>query len=307
MKILIALMLSLVLYVCIARADDGVFEGSGGTVALSKTEYVHMIAEEVILDLTERDIIHVSCLFVVVNEGPADTLLLGFPDYWPSLDEASNGAFGPSAIHDLVVMVDGISVATKAVPVSEASTMIGAEAGRRASYNQAHVWTCTFSPGQTRVLRTEYSHVFSTSSSARQVVRYVLKTGASWAGPIGQVVVRVKPGDLRVKNTGYPSEWEFTGTEYVWSVSDLEPTRDIAIGMENPNESARSLAQSWRWYTGRDSSDNHEDSRRELLDSIMLRSSSPEFLAEVCSALGDTIPELRQVIEDAIHSQRDLE
>lgn len=294
---LVAMSLVLVLAACPVRADDGVFEGSGGTVSLSESRHVRMVAEEVVFDLTNPEVVRVACLFVVVNEGPADTLLLGFPDYWPSEDDDSQMADGRSAIRDLVVMVDGVPVTTTAVPAAEAPTILG-DRTPGVAWNVAHVWPCAFAPGQVRVLRTEYSHGYSIYIHASHVINYVLRTGASWAGPIGKVVVRIIPGELRVKEPNGPQRWERVGAEYLWTATDLEPTEDVWVGMEDPVQFARYLVSNWGWSTSGNRPEDLAEARRALLESGTLQASRPDFLAEVCEALGDSLPDLRAVVEE---------
>jgi len=267
----------------VALADDGVFCGAGGAVELSSSSHVRMVAEEVVFDCTDPKLAHVSCLFVVVNEGPADTLLIGFPDYWPNTQDDRSIGDGASALRDLLIMVDGETIIPEAKPV------VSAPAG---SWNQAHVWTCTFAPGQTRVLRTEYRHVYSATTSASHVVDYILKTGATWAGPIGLVVLRIKPGELRLKEPGYPPKWDYTDGEYHWRTTNLEPTQDIFVGMGSPRQYADHLIGFWS-HT-RDS----DDARREVREFGFLHSSAPEFLDEVLAALPDSLPRLRRFLED---------
>lgn len=288
----VAMALILVLATCPARADDGIFEGSGGSVSLSRSEHIRMVAEEVVFDLTTPDVIRVACLFVVVNEGPADTLLLGFPDYWPATDDDSQRADGRSAISGLVVMVDGVPVTTTAVPAAEAPTILG-DRTRGTAWNVAHVWPCAFAPGQVRVLRTEYCHGYSAYIHASHVLNYVLRTGASWAGPIGKVVARIIPGEMRVKLRSNPQSWERAGEQYVWTAADLEPTEDIWVGLAHPAQFARHLVSNWRWSVGADGPDA---ARRALRESGTLQDSRPDFLTEVCEALGDSLPDLRAVI-----------
>ena len=266
-----------------ALADDGVFCGAGGAVELSSSSHVRMVAEEVVFDCTDPKLAHVSCLFVVVNEGPADTLLIGFPDYWPDTQDDRSVGDGASALRDLLIMVDGETIIPEAKPV------VSAPAG---SWNQAHVWTCTFAPGQTRVLRTEYRHVYSATTSASHVVDYILKTGATGAGPIGLVVLRIKPGELRLKEPGYPPKWDYTDGEYHWRTTNLEPTQDIFVGMGSPRQYADHLIG--YWSHARDS----DDARREVREFGFLHSSAPEFLDEVLAALPDSLPRLRRFLED---------
>ena len=77
------------------------------------------------------------------------------------------------------------------------------------------------------------------------ILDYILTTGASWAGPIGKVVVRVIPGELRLKQAEYPSVWSFTGQEYVWTAENLVPAEDIRAYFDDPSDVAHCLAENW--------------------------------------------------------------
>lgn len=305
MKITTLLAALVALTAASAAADDGVFEGSGGAVVLSRTYNVRMVAEEVVFDLSEPEVIRVSCVFVVINEGPEDSLFVGFPDYWPDPDDGSHLADGSSAISDLRIMVDGLPVETLAMPVAEAPGVMGPLMGPTRPYNQAHVWPCTFAPGQTRVLRTEYKHVYSANTEASHVISYVLRTGASWKGPIGQVVLRIKRGALRLKCPWYPSDWVLAGDEYVWSAARLEPDRDIFVGMEDPAAFAGHLVGQWRWITTSPEGEDPEIPRKYLRDALARGNPRPEFLTEVCGALGDTVPDLRRAMEELMAASRE--
>jgi hypothetical protein len=283
-----------------AMSDDGVFEGSGGAIVLSRSDNVRMVAEEVVFDLTEANLIRVSCLFVVVNEGPDEQLLLGFPDYWPDPNDDSQRADGKSTLQDLRISVDGVPVETTAVPVSVAPDDIRAAFGGVVSYNCAHVWQCSFASGQARVLRTEYSHPYSAMSDGSSIINYVLRTGASWKGPIGQVVLRIKRGAMRIKCPWYPTEWVLAGDEYVWSARELEPDQDVGVAMADPLAFARHLVSNWRWHSTSSSGDGADGARGLLRESIRVGSPTPEFMVEVCSSLGDTVPDLRRCLEELL-------
>jgi hypothetical protein len=297
MKFIVLVVLCAAMSVANAFADDGVFRGAGGTVILSRSDSVRMVAEEVVLDLTEREVVHTTCLFVVTNGGNADSLLVGFPDYWPDSERDCAAGAAPTAIYDLQIMVDGSPVVTKASPIGDL-TKAGVAGVPGPAYNQAHVWWCSFAPGQTRILRTEYRHRFSTSTAARYELGYVLTTGASWAGTIDQIVVRIQPGDLRIKHPWHPADWKWTGDAYVWTASDIEPTEDIAVGLDDPQASAMHLKRNWLWHREVIGDIATEDMRDFMAGIGFHRGCRPEFLQAVCVALGDSTPELRRLVEE---------
>lgn len=272
---------------------------------LSRSDNVRMVAEEVIFDLTTPEIVQVSCVFVVVNEGPDDRLLVGFPDYWPDPNDDSHRADGKSAIRDLRVAVDGLPVETTAVPVSVAPDDIRAAFGGVVSYNCAHVWNCTFARGQTRMLRTDYSQPYSAMSDGSHIINYVLRTGASWKGPIGQAVLRIKRGGMRMTWSSYPPDWALVGDEYAWSGSELEPESDVSVGMADPREVARGLIHNWRWETQSPNGSGVDSARESVREHISFARLGRGFLAEVCEALGDTVPDLRSYLEEQFAALRE--
>ena len=282
----------------VTRADDGVFKGAGGAVIPSSSEHVRMAAEEVVLDLTEPGVVHGTCLFVITNDGPADTLLVGFPDNSPVPDEYRPAIAGPSTLYDLEIAVDGVPVVTTEVPVRDlVSTGFGEVVSRRA-YNRAHVWPCVFTSGETRVLRTEYRHKLSSMSNATYIVHYILETGATWAGPIGKVVVRVQPGSMRQKEPSRDFEWFWTGAEYVWEASDLEPTENIMLCLDDPLVRARWLAGIWRNNESRRPAGAQRTPGKFAADYLHFLGTG-DFFETVCAALGDSLPELRDNVRSA--------
>ncbi len=285
-----------------ATADDGVFRGEGGAVVPSQAAHVRMVAEEVILDLTDPEVVHGTCIFVVTNEGPADSLLIGFPDKAPFDEAASPAVPSPAAIYDLTVMVDGEQVETQPELIGDLRGAGFSQPVLGIAYNRAHVWRCVFDSGQTRVLRTEYRHKSSTYVVARYMVNYILTTGASWAGPIGKVVVRLQPGNLRMKLEHHPRNWTWTGLEYLWTAADVEPAEDIAVGLEDPRAWAQQLIASWRCHSDREPGGGTVMAW-EILHDNSIDECEPDFLREVAVAMGDSLPELRAAVESACAEQ----
>lgn len=277
--------------------DDGVFRGVGGAVVPWNAEHVRMAAEEVVLDLADPQVVHGTCFFVMVNDGPADTLLIGFPENSPAVWSREGMITQPSLLTELTITDDGERVTTREMPVADLPGDPPAASRARLGYDRAHVWTCAFAPGETRVLRTEYRHPVSATVANPVVLHYVLTTGASWAGTIGKVVVRVQPGDLRLKGNDYdyPRDWIWTGQEYVWVVENLEPDRNLRIGLGDPDAIARQLAD--RWYDllakGRDPQSIATGKLLSLPGSL----GDVDFFGQIRAALGDSLPELSAILD----------
>jgi len=287
--------LSVLLVPFAVQDNDGVFYGSGGAVVPSRSTHVRMVAEEVILDMTTPREVHGTCIFVFENTGPTDTLLVGFPDFAPQDESGRPPPDQPSAIRDLLVTVDGERVETRDVPVRALPAAGFETAVPEPGYDRAHVWPCVFEAGETRVLRTEYRHVPSATVWDGTVIPYVLTTGASWAGTVGKVVVRLRPGPLRVKYAYYPECWTWTGEEYVWVASELEPSQDIRIGMDDPLKCARTLTRIWQRLVsqGRDPRSIAPGEVAEIPGYL----GGPDYYAHVREALGDSIPALLEVVD----------
>lgn len=297
--------LALVLLILIstsAIADDGVFLGTGGSVTPSQSSSVRMVAEEVDLDISDQ-FVRGKCTFVFFNDGPAETLLVGFPDHSPGGDDISENKRGRPSIYDLKITIDGQEVATEVLPVAKPTdTTQSAWPSRRIRYyDWVHTWTCDFQAGQTRILRTEYEHAMSTSVGDPCILDYMLTTGASWAGSIGKIVVRIRPGRLRLKTAYHPREWLWTGSEYVWTAENLEPTENINLSFEDPAKYVRCVIHNWNYMTGRTSEPSQIFEVKYASEGCG-HLGRPEFFRLVCEELGDSLPDLRIHLEELYDS-----
>jgi hypothetical protein len=196
-----------------SAADDGSLETVGGAARLMKERDVRMVSETVRARVS-RERVDVDCVFVLRNEGPADTVLIGFPDGPIEPDEHEPN------LESFRSWVDGVEV--KCERVMDASA--GAEVG---DWTTASWWTkrVAFAPKAERTIRNHYrvSPAFFPIDGTGGF-RYALWTGASWKGPIGsaKVVVTLQ---------GMPLEW-VTGTEpearrdgrtFEWTLRNFEP------------------------------------------------------------------------------------
>ena len=300
----LALLMLIILAPEPAAGDDGVFRGTGGAVIASTSRSVRMTAEEVVLDLTETGVVHGNCTFVFTNAGGPESLLIGFPDRGRDIDDSplpDSLASGPS-IYDLLVSVDGQEVLTTLVPIErDGNISRAARAARLGGFSWVHTWPCFFDSMQTRILHTEYRHPTSIGIWDPCMLHYVLSTGASWAGPIGKALIRVVPGQLRLKNAYSPPNWIWTGTEYIWTAEDFEPDVDVLLSLQDPAAYVACLVDSWPRLRERVTARSPYDSGGLLSSCGPIR--RQDFFQAVRAQLGDSLSDLRARLEDIYASE----
>lgn len=199
------------------QTDTGSVSTAGGAVGiLQENPHVRMVSEVVRAKVWEHEC-EVECLFVLKNEGPADSVLLGFPDGL----QYENNNDDPAQIPDTLLSgfrawVDGVEAAC--VP------MRGLQGG---SYD-ANLWWVSrawFPKGATRRIR----HTYTVGGWAEPVAHergfaYTLQTGASWKGLIGSAEIFVTLEDVALdrvlRTSGSPTR---SGKTYRWSLRNFEP------------------------------------------------------------------------------------
>lgn len=194
-----------------ALADDGGVENVGGAITLMQGHpHVRMLSEKVVARIGV-DSVHVDCLFFLKNEGPADSVLIGFPDqsYSPDGEIPPNNSFR-SWVDDREVVC---------TPVAGE----GHGDGSSIYWWTKRVW---FPAGATRVVRNRYTAVPSFVVDRSQGFEYILWSGASWKGAIGRAeIVFVLRGIPRSWVTDTPRNALWRGSELRWVFSNLEPRR----------------------------------------------------------------------------------
>ena len=262
----------------VTRADQAPFwESPTGLAPGGPGLQVRMAAETVDIQVVERgDEIHalVKASFSMANDGPTAQMKVGFPATTVSLfDELAApdangrrfadapGTFSRQALREFQVSVGGQPVESSWQKVPAA-----ADAGYGADWL---MWEMAFPQGQTTVVDVSYEQVL-TERPGQRVVQpmYVLRTGALWAGSIGEATVMIRAADggaliggpeLFVGLDGrggtatYPRAEQVYGaadavevspTQLVWRFRDLEPTRDVG--------STYVRSSAWRAYTNAD-------------------------------------------------------
>ncbi|MHB9146319.1 MAG: hypothetical protein ACYC5Y_13410 [Symbiobacteriia bacterium] len=206
-----------------ARADDAVLGRSGETVVPLTDQEIRMADETVVLTLDEMRTL-ADLTFTFTNDGPARTILMGFPVGKRSdmQDEADLG--NDLELHDFKAWVDGAPVEVKR------ETGGPSPGGSGSEYAAWITWPVSFAAGETRVVRNTYWGSDSAWSNGDVRVGYILKTGAAWKGPIGHAVIRVRPNFLPVDPFRvYPTDYRWDGNDLVWEWRNFEPRADIEV------------------------------------------------------------------------------
>ena len=199
-----------------AKADDGYVTGVGGAVRLMHGHpTIRMVSEEVHIQLPEGK---VSAQFTFRNEGHATTVEIGFPESGKDvLPHPRSHMVGFQST------VDGQSI-----HVTRRVAMKPTDDGDYA-YDYWWVKKVPFARGQTRTIINTYTGGIdiTTPTYLPAGFTYVLKTGASWHGPIGRAKIVCDLGS--VANYGplwfYPASGKREGRTITWDLRNFKPEK----------------------------------------------------------------------------------
>ena len=201
------------------RPDDASLGAVGYSVVPLDNDQVAMAAERVEAEI-RGDEAWVTCVFTFTNTGPTTEVLMGFPQAQPIEG-------GEPELRGFRALVD-----EEEVPVTFRQN---GQPQDRWDYPIAgwHTFTVPFAGGQTRIVRNTYHGRLTWESNGGRLFEYILHTGATWYGPIGEgeIVVRwqkeryVAPESLSAIPPGYIRGQR----DLHWHFSDLEPTREDDI------------------------------------------------------------------------------
>ncbi|HVF10253.1 MAG TPA: stalk domain-containing protein [Abditibacteriaceae bacterium] len=204
--------------------------GTCGAVRLMKgPAWVRLVSQEIQIKLQHHGPSSaVKARFVLRNEGPATTVLIGFPeegyhaqDYEFIIPATYKTYFSASRY-----LVDG-------KPVSFARF----RPKTQPNYGYRIWWVSRvrFAKGQTRVVANHY-HGHSGQSSWRTYkdwFDYILTTGASWQGPIGSTRIVCNIAGLRqykFSNLHFePAGYKRTANDVIWTFHNREPLKNIHV------------------------------------------------------------------------------
>ena len=195
-------------------ADDAYVIQARGAVKLMATHpSIRMVAEQVHIQLPEG---RVEARFVFHNDGPQQTVLVGFPE-----EGRSDKFLGkPSPLRDFRSWVDGQAVQTVRAKVTPQPD---------GGYQAWHVKSVVFHENQTRVIVNCYTGGIGKGGGwgpgSRQFV-YILRTGSSWKGLIGHATVVC---DLSRLPSGrqihlLPEGYKRHGKQVIWERHNFKPT-----------------------------------------------------------------------------------
>jgi|GEM_PF-1491947 len=213
-RTLVALLLTLLgLSVC-ALGDDGNVTGESGAVELlagSKTT-VRMVSEIVRIDRLPEG--RVRARFVFRNEGPATTVMMGFPASATGADTSANEA----KLGHFRSWVDGHEVKTRWV--------LGKT--EEQDYPAWYVKKVRFARGQTRIVEDSYTGGGGNTSNGFLSFGYVLSTGGSWKGKIDRAQIRLELGPLaNYSPLQIGGHWHRNGDTVSWDLKSIKPdTKD---------------------------------------------------------------------------------
>ncbi len=202
----------------VACADDAAVQDIGGTlIPMHGHPSVRMLSEEVHIQLPEG---HVEARFRLRNEGPATTVLIGFPD-------AGNG-YQRGRIWSFRSWVDGRRARVRRVGRVFWNTA-------RTAYQFWWVKSVHFARGQTRILEEKYRGGRLSMDEQEEEFQYILKTGASWKGLIGhaRIVCNVPPVRGGGRWNARPQGFRCQGNVLIWDLFRAKPRDDIAVTWVN--------------------------------------------------------------------------
>ena len=243
-------------------ADDGAIAGVGGAVQLlAEHSTVRMVREKVDVQLSTGSA-RVRCEFVFENEGKAAAVKMGFPEEaWGDAAYAQKSAF-----RGFRSWVDGTPIRT---------TVVSASPSDRREYRAWHVKNVRFAAGQTRTVVNEYGSGLGGVSDGSSFFNYVLRTGASWKGKIGEAVIEVDVSRIPpyYTVTADPDGYQERGHKLIWVLKDFDPAEDISVSLM-PRYPTLNGTPTWggAW------------SPYSIVDGVAL--GSPRFLQEVGGSVG---------------------
>src|ERR1044072_1280107 len=186
MRPLRAVLAALIAFVTgLCFADDGWWSATGGIEAFGKSHpNIRMVSEDLHIHLNDSRPAEVDVTFVFRNEGPATTVTMAFPEEYQSRMGASLDRFR--------TWVDGVRT-TASRKITKKTDNEDFDSEGRA------VWLkrVTFRRGQQRRVRVAYDGSYYGNTSGDLGLQYILKSGASWKGSIGECKITVDYTKLR--------------------------------------------------------------------------------------------------------------
>ncbi len=206
-------------------ADLTPSHGIGKTLRPRGDTMISMVSETVDVEI-DANVARVWCTFDFLNEGPPDTLEVGFP----------RGRNEQEIYLDNGDLNDFEVRTSSARPLPVSRSRLDPYVNDPSGILVTSWFTCTIPFDSTGTVQKVFVEYWTTLLPGKPVYsdllfKYILTTGSFWRGPIGEAVVTVRltnvePDQLSVIK---PSGYILNGAEISWRFTDFEPAEDIEL------------------------------------------------------------------------------
>ena len=202
-----------VLYTSEACGNEAPIQAVGKTVMPRSDAPVRLISEEVTITIDDSTA-YVTCYFNLLNEGPQDTIDVGFPRGWEG------------ELYDFTAKIGQHSLDVKTT------------APHPQFFALKPKWWKTFrvpfdSTGHIQRVENRYWTRLNNATPLRLsdlYFRYIIRTGAFWQGSIGDakfhlVLKNIDPNRVKLSPKGYQQK----GNHFSWHFKNFEPEEDLEV------------------------------------------------------------------------------
>ena len=230
-------------------ANESALAVRGGALQLlGEHRDVRMVSAHISADVWTKGT-HVRCEYALHNEGPAQTVTLGFPD---TPDEPASER-SPYHLQQFQSWADG-----KPLTVRLRATRRTESAGPERWFVR-DLW---FARGQTRTVVDTYVQPNGWWGDDSRWFPYTIWTAGSWKGPVGRLTVDVQWREPQLWSLDLPvgppdAELSDDGRRLHWQWTDVEPTQETCSGLDvcfRSSWDGGEFANRCGWDKGKDAS-----------------------------------------------------
>ncbi|MFC1490384.1 DUF4424 family protein [Candidatus Latescibacterota bacterium] len=214
-------------------ADLAPVLGIGKTIRPRTDTSVRMASETVDI-IIDGNIAYVNCMFELTNDGPPDTLEVGFP-LGMNVKKKDDDVIEMQA-ERLGQDFSARIIRGQQLPVTQKRIDPEYTDDPSLFISEWVTFTVPFTAkGQTNKISTTYWVAIKPKNNKAPfsdlLFKYVLVTGAYWKGPIGDAKITVKLRNTTFDKITYisPEGYDRDNAEISWHLTDFEPTEDIEI------------------------------------------------------------------------------
>ncbi len=230
----------------VAFGDNGFMGSIGGNVYLSKSSTIQMVREYILLTLNKNDYT-AKCVFTFFNNGNDTVVTVGFPNYHYNVTEETMPIKVFKAKQDGKELnvktnkeVGYYSLDTNANRVinivSEDDIRFKKNDTNFAWFcNSWYTWQSRFKKKDTTIIIDEYTGNWGGNNTGAKEVEYILGTGGSWKGPIGEGRIVFDHSQIATSAFAYyriegkPIDYMDYDDSTVFSFANLLPSGNEAI------------------------------------------------------------------------------